>query len=106
MDGPYSQGYDYDQWGNLTHRYGWGGEVQQGAVGQSSDRFYAYSNNRRTDSGFTYDASGDLTFDGGQHFTYDAAGRQTYVDWTNLQQGYDGDGLRVSRTEDGTVGGR
>jgi RHS repeat-associated protein len=84
------------------HRYGWGGEVQQGAAGQSSDIYYTYANNRRTDHGFTYDASGDLTFDGGQHFTYDAAGRQTYVDWTNLQQGYDGDGLRVSRTEDGT----
>src|SRR5207253_6418142 len=25
MDGPYSLGFDYDQFGNLTHRYGWGG---------------------------------------------------------------------------------
>jgi RHS repeat-associated protein len=43
-----------------------------------------------------------VTFDGGQHFTYDATGQQTYVDWTNLSQGYDGDGLRVTRGEDGT----
>jgi YD repeat-containing protein len=28
MDGPYSQGYDYDVWGNVTHKFGWGGEVQ------------------------------------------------------------------------------
>jgi hypothetical protein len=28
MDGPYSQGYEYDVWGNVTHKYGWGGEVQ------------------------------------------------------------------------------
>lgn len=103
MDGPYSQGYEYDVWGNVTHRYGWGGEVQGGGAGQSSDKYYYYSNNRRTDSGFTYDAAGDLTFDGGQHFYYDADGRQTYVDWTNLSQGYDGDGMRVSRTEDGTL---
>jgi len=30
MDGPYSQGYDYDKFGNMTHRYGWGGKVQGG----------------------------------------------------------------------------
>jgi RHS repeat-associated protein len=103
MDGPYSQGYDYDQWGNVTHRYGWGGEVQGGGAGQSSDKYYYYANNRRTDAGFTYDNSGNATFDGGQHFTYNAIGNQVSVDWTNLQQGYDGDGLRVSRTEDGTL---
>ena len=102
MDGPYSLGFEYDQWGDMTHRYGWGGEVQGGGAGQSSDKFYTYSNNRRTDGGFSYDNSGNLTFDGGQHFTYDATGQQTFVDWTNLQQFYDGDGLRVKRTEDGT----
>ena len=60
MDGPYSQGYDYDVWGNVTHKYGWGGEVQGGGAGQSSDIWYSYANNRRTDSGFSYDASGNL----------------------------------------------
>lgn len=108
MDGAYSHGYEYDQWGNMTHRFGWGGEVQGGGAGQSSDIFYTYAtgsngvvNNRRSDHGFTYDAAGNLTFDGGQHFTYDAQGHQVSVDWTNLQQGYDGDGLRVRRTENG-----
>ncbi len=103
-DGHYSQGYDYDAWGNLTHRYGWGGEVQQGSPASSTDLYYTYSNNRR--SGFTYDAVGNLTFDGGQHFTYDAQGSQVAVDWMNIQQGYDGDGLRVRRTATGTVPAR
>jgi RHS repeat-associated protein len=100
MDGPYSQGYEYDSYGNMTHRFGWGGEVQGGSAGQSSDIYYAYTNNRRT--GFSYDNAGNLTFDGGQHFTYDAEGRQTYVDWTDLHQYYDGDGLRVKKTENGS----
>ena len=64
MDGPYSQGYDYDVWGNVTHKYGWGGEVQGGGAGQSSDIYYSYANNRR--NGFSYDAAGNLTCDGGQ----------------------------------------
>jgi len=34
-------------------------------------------------------------------FTYDATGQQTASSYTNLQNFYDGDGLRVKRTEDG-----
>src|SRR6266550_9315757 len=59
MDGPYSQGYDYDVWGNVTHKYGWGGEVQGGTAGQTSDIYYTYTNNQR--NGFSYDAAGNLT---------------------------------------------
>jgi YD repeat-containing protein len=56
MDGPYSHMYEYDVWGNVTHRNGWGGEVQGGGAGQTSDIYYSYdSNNHRTDS--TYDSS-------------------------------------------------
>ncbi len=99
-DGPYSLGFEYDSFGNMTHRYGWGGEVQGGSPAASTDFTYTYANNRR--NGFSYDNSGNLTFDGGQHFAYDAEGKQTGVDWTNLQQGYDGDGRRVTRSEDGT----
>ncbi|HEY3581096.1 MAG TPA: RHS repeat-associated core domain-containing protein, partial [Pyrinomonadaceae bacterium] len=100
MDGPYSLGFDYDVWGNMTHRYGWGGEVQGGSAGQASDLYYNYgSTNRRTD--FTYDAAGNLTFDGGQNFEYDATGQQTKAYYTGytLNQGYDGNGLRVSKSE-------
>ena len=77
-----------------------------GTPSSSTDITYSYTNNRRTDSGFTYDAAGNLTFDGGQHFTYDAQGSQVAVDWMNIQQGYDGDGLRVRRTADGKAPAR
>ncbi len=83
----------------MTHKYGWGGEVQGGTAGLSSDIWYSYTNNRR--NGFSYDASGNLTNDIGQAFTYDATGQQTASSYTNLQNFYDGDGLRVKRTEDG-----
>ena len=99
QDGPYSQGYDYDVWGNVTHKYGWGGEVQGGSPASSTDINYAYTGNRR--NGFSYDAAGNLTNDIGQNFTYDVTGQQTASSYTNLQNSYDGDGLRVKRTEDG-----
>ena len=104
MDGPYSQGYEYDVWGNLTHRYGWGGEVQGGGAGQSSDLYYYYdTHNRRT--GFSYDNAGNLTFDGGQNFTYDATGQQTNASYSgySLQQSYDCDRLRVEKVENGST---
>jgi RHS repeat-associated protein len=100
MDGPYSQGYEYDSFGNMTHRYGWGGEVQGGSPGVSTDFTYTYTNNRR--NGFSYDNAGNLTFDGGQHFTYDAMGQQVSSDYTDLHQYYDGDGLRIKKTENGS----
>ena len=103
MDGPFSQGYDYDVWGNVTHRYGWGGEVMGGT---STDIYYTYAtgtngvvNNRR--NGFTYDNAGNLKSDGAQNLGYDAAGRQVSSDWAGLQSGYDGDGRRVRRSEAG-----
>ncbi|HBB90009.1 MAG TPA: hypothetical protein DC047_20590, partial [Blastocatellia bacterium] len=46
-------------WGNVTHKFGWGGEVQGGGAGQSSDIYYSYSGNRRDGSG--YDAAGNVT---------------------------------------------
>ena len=101
MDGPYSQGYDYDVWGNVTHKYGWGGEVQGGTAGQTSDIYYNYTNNQR--NGFSYDAAGNLTNDIGQQFTYDATGQQTASTYTNLQNWYDGDGLRVKKSDTSTL---
>jgi RHS repeat-associated protein len=101
QDGPYSQGYDYDVWGNMTHRYGWGGDVQGGTPSASTDLWYTYTNNRR--NGLGYDAAGNLTSAAGQTFSYDADGRQTYASATNLNQYYDGDGLRVKKTENGLL---
>jgi RHS repeat-associated protein len=103
MNGPYSQGYDYDVWGNITHKFGWGGEVQGGGAGQTSDINYSYTNNRR--DGFSYDAAGNLTNDVGQNFAYDAVGQQTSASSAgySLNQYYDGDGLRVQKTENGSA---
>jgi YD repeat-containing protein len=104
MDGPYSLGFGYDVWGNVTHRFGWGGEVQGGTAGQSSDLYYTYNSSNRQ-NGFVYDAAGNLTNDGVQQFTYDATGQQANVSFSgySMQQGYDGNGLRVKKTENGSM---
>jgi RHS repeat-associated protein len=101
IDGPYSQGYDYDVWGNVTHKYGWGGEVQGGGAGQTTDIYYSYMGNRR--NGFSYDAAGNLTNDLGQTFTYDATGQQATASYGgySLTQNYDGDGLQVKKNDNG-----
>jgi RHS repeat-associated protein len=92
-DGPYSQAYGYDVWGNRTHMEGWGG------VGRMED--HTYTNNRR--NGMQYDAAGNLVDGNWYTFSYDAAGRQTrsacpgYV----LDMAYDGNGLRAKKTDNG-----
>src|SRR5258706_5155732 len=82
-------GVYYDVWGNITSKDGWGGENPAYTA--------SYTNNRR--DGFGYDAAGNLTNDGLQSFTYDATGQQTYASGTALSQSYDGNGLRVAKTE-------
>ena len=79
------------------------GEVQGGGAGRSSDIYYTYTNNRR--NGFSYDAAGNLTNDLGQTFTYDATGKQATASYGgySLTQNYDGDGLRVKKSDNGTV---
>ena len=103
MDGPFSLGFDYDPQGNLIHRYGWGGEVQGGGAGQTSDLYYTYTGNRR--NGFQYDAAGNVTWDGGQTLAYDAEGRQVSASYGgySLTQAYDGDRLRVKKVENGAA---
>jgi RHS repeat-associated protein len=91
-DGPYSQGYGWDKWGNRTYFEGWGGSGR----GVESP---TYTNNRQ--NGLTYDAAGNLTNDGGQTFTYDATGQQATASsgFPVIQQAYDGDRLRVKKVE-------
>lgn len=95
----YSQVYNYDQWGNLTSRAGWGGW-------NASANYPPFVNNRNP--WIAYDAAGNAVNDGGQ-YTYDAAGRQTYAtyppSWNGytLAQGYDGDGQRVQKVDNGTT---
>src|SRR5712692_8634062 len=103
IDGPYSQDRGYDQFGNATHRVGWGG-YQWGGF----DQWYSFANNRLVQDPVTgatmqYDAAGNLTNDGNQSFTYDATGQQAYASGSALTQNYDGDGLRVKKTENGAT---
>ena len=94
QDGPYSHHYDYDQYGNLTFREGWGGTNPAYTLG--------YTNNRL--NAFTYDATGNLTdAGGGWTFTYDAEGQQASSAAYNVQQYYDGDRLRAKKVENGTA---
>jgi len=99
--GPYAHHYNYDVWGNLTSRLGWGGNH-----GAYVNETFSYDRNRRVD--FGYDNAGNLTFDGG-HYTYNAQGQQvnaTYPpSWNGytLQQAYDGDGLRVKKVDGGVT---
>jgi RHS repeat-associated protein len=86
----------------VTHKYGWGGEVQGGTAGQNGpDINRSYTNNRV--NGFSYDAAGNLTNDLGQTFTYDATGQQATASYGgySLTQNYDGDGLRVKKNDNG-----
>jgi RHS repeat-associated protein len=94
LDGPYSHYYISDQRGNLVQRGGWGGE-------HASYTLSFDANNRR--AGSTYDASGNVTHDGGQAFEYDATGQQVTASHATTQMGYDGDRLRVRRVENGVT---
>jgi len=97
---PLRQSYGYDQFGNMTAR--WGTYFFQASQSQTA----AYVNNRRTD--WSYDAQGQITnvpasaTDSANTFTYDAAGQlvtrvqTTGSVITTFTQGYDGDGELIS----------
>ena len=90
-DGLYAQNQAYDVWGNTIQRNGWGG--------WNPTESSSYTNNRRND--LTYDAAGNLTFDG-ENKTYDATGQQAsavYNSYWNIQHSHDGDRLRVKKVE-------
>ncbi|MGH9904193.1 MAG: hypothetical protein ACRD8U_01270, partial [Pyrinomonadaceae bacterium] len=93
QNGPYAQANFYDQHGNITQRDGWGAA---NALFTAS-----YTNNRK--NGFTYDLAGNLTNDQGQTFAFDATGQQVSASYSGylLQQVYDGDTLRVKKTDNG-----
>jgi len=101
----YGQNYAYDQWGNMTWRNGSRATDPQYKRNPQFNSKNQMTINPLTQAPvpMTYDAAGNLTGDGGQGFTYDAQGQQTWASGTNLSQGYDGDGLRVKKTEGGVT---
>lgn len=93
-NGPYSQNYTYDQFGNMTLREGWGGTNP--AYGTT------FTNNKML--GMVYDATGNLIdAGGGWTFTYDATGQQATSAVGNMQNYYDGDRLRGKKVENGVA---
>ena len=83
--------WSYDQWGNRTAQ-----TVTGGTCGSSQLTFNSY--NRVTNSGFQYDAAGNMTHDASHSYTYDAENRITKVDGgSTATYGYDVDGRRASR---------
>ena len=82
---------------------GWGTINSQYIYGPS------FVNNKMTYNPVTgaamqYDASGNLINDGQQSYTYDATGQQVTASGTALYQSYDGDGVRIGKTETGSQG--
>jgi YD repeat-containing protein len=55
INGPYSQLYGYDQFGNRTHREGWGGSYGASNINEN----LTYSSNKQV--GLSYDAAGNYT---------------------------------------------
>ncbi|HEY0763635.1 MAG TPA: S8 family serine peptidase [Pyrinomonadaceae bacterium] len=93
-NGPYSHGYFYDQYGNLTGREGWGG---------TNPAYSASFTNNKMNT-MTYDSAGNLTdAGGGWTFTYDATGQQATSAVGGVQNVYDGDRLRGKKTENGVT---
>ncbi len=57
--------WTYDTWGNRTAQTPTGGTCNQSSLTVDT-------NNRITNPGFSYDASGNLLYDGSHHYYYDA----------------------------------
>ena len=88
----WGQSFGYDRWGNLSSI----GVLKCTGTALS----LSVTNNRITTSGFTYNASGDLTDDATNAYTYDAEQRLTSA--TGVTYTYDGRDLRVKKSS-GTI---
>ncbi len=70
----YNLAFGYDRFGNMTC------SQNQNTQGLCPQYGFSASTNQITNSGYTYDASGDLTSDGTHTYQYDAEGRMISVD--------------------------
>lgn len=88
---PWSTTYSYDAWGNLYQKSTTGpGEPSVGPLTVDV-------HNRLNTAAYTYDAAGNLTFDGKDHLNFDAENQVHPV--SGLQYYYDGDGHRVAKSD-------
>jgi len=81
--------FGYDVWANLLTQ-----TVTKGSAPMLN--VTVNNQNKITNSGFSYDAAGNLTNDGSLPYTYDAENRLTSADGVTYT--YDGDGLRVQKS--------
>jgi RHS repeat-associated protein len=90
---PNSFTYSFDRWGNR-----WAQTATSGSGPQPNLSFNT-SNNQITNTGYNYDAAGNMYYDGTNAYTYDAEGNVTGVSGnTNAQYVYDALNQRVRIT--------
>jgi len=79
-----------DAWGNMTN--------QTGTKGTCNNFSSSVGTNNQLQSGYTYDAAGNMTYDGFHYYTYDAENRITAVDnGSTASYVYNENGLRVRK---------
>ena len=92
--------YQYDQFGNR-----WGTNSACSSSDLAACQFTFNANNQITNAGITYDAAGNITFDGTYSYTHDAEGRTTTATGSSGQVGaydYDAFGQRTHESIGGT----
>jgi RHS repeat-associated protein len=89
----WAQQFGYDAWGNLKTA-----TPTQAGCTMTALNLTVDTNNRITNTGFSYDLSGDLLTDGSHNYAYDAEGRIKSVDATAATYFYDADGKRGLKT--------
>jgi RHS repeat-associated protein len=75
---PGSYSYVYDRWGNR-----WQQNEVNGSGGPQPQLSFNTATNQIGAGGYTYDAAGNMTYDGFHSYTYDADGNMTQVDIGN-----------------------
>jgi RHS repeat-associated protein len=91
--------FTYDRYGNRT------AQTVTSGTGPSNSVTVSATTNRITTSGYSYDASGNMTNDGSNTLTYDGENR-TITSSGSLGSGtytYDGNGLRVKKVSGSTT---
>jgi RHS repeat-associated protein len=89
--GCYGLSWTYDRYGNRLNQ-----STTSGSCFNSNHAVLA--NNRLADTGFSYDAAGNMTSDNVHTYTYDAEGRLTQVDGgSTATYIYDAEGRRVEK---------
>jgi RHS repeat-associated protein len=95
--GTFSMQWGYDRFGNRLTQTLTGGNLSVNQPVFTMDP----TTNRITNSGYTYDAAGNLTGDGVNTYTYDGANRQTKYNVTVATYSYFGP-LRIKKVVPGT----